>query len=278
MMSELDRVTDELKRNEAVIERGLKTFVEVGSALMDIRDARLYRNGYATFEDYCQQRWNMSRPRAYQLIEASETVKGLSTNVDTPTPTTESQARELSGLEPETAAEVMKTAHDSGKVTASSIREARERVAPKPAIAKVTETTKTETYVDTETGEVVGQRDPVPAGMPELPPFIRDLAKDAEPTTGENPFAVAAKAKADFDNRPFNILMRKIMHNIRINLGWIEDHTVDALFEDFDADRIQGDGVTLDLIESDADRMLEVATQIKASVDRRRDNGLRVVR
>lgn len=272
-MGAVDRVTDELHQHEAIIERGLKTFVEVGSALMDIRDARLYRNEYSTFEDYCQERWNLNRKRAYDLMSASQTVKSLSPIGDTPIPATESQARELSGLEPDVAAEVMQTASAAGKVTAQTIREAREQVAPKP-VAKITETTTTETYVDTETGEVVEEPEGRPSPWAPSPEPIPSF----EPTTDVNPFAVAAKAKADFDSRPFNILMRKIMHNIRINVGWIEGHTVDALFEDFDTDRIQGDGVTLDLIESDADRMISIATAIKGSVNARRNAGLRAVR
>ena len=56
---------------EATIERGLQTFVEVGTALLTIRDRRLYRAQYKTFEDYCQERWGMSRPRAYQMIDAA---------------------------------------------------------------------------------------------------------------------------------------------------------------------------------------------------------------
>ena len=35
---------------EAVIERGLATFVEVGRALLHIRDERLYRAAHRTFE------------------------------------------------------------------------------------------------------------------------------------------------------------------------------------------------------------------------------------
>lgn len=37
--TETERLTD----LETTIERGLKTFVEVGQALMEIRDGRLYR-------------------------------------------------------------------------------------------------------------------------------------------------------------------------------------------------------------------------------------------
>jgi hypothetical protein len=41
---------------EAVIERGLTTFVEVGEALLAIRDGRLYRQaGYKTWEQYLER-------------------------------------------------------------------------------------------------------------------------------------------------------------------------------------------------------------------------------
>jgi hypothetical protein len=54
--------TQRLAELERVIERGLQSFVEVGKALADIRDGKLYRcQGDATFEDYCQQRWGFSR-------------------------------------------------------------------------------------------------------------------------------------------------------------------------------------------------------------------------
>jgi hypothetical protein len=42
----------------------------------------------------------MSRPRAYQLIDAASVVAGLSTTVDMP-PTSESHVRPLTKLEPE---------------------------------------------------------------------------------------------------------------------------------------------------------------------------------
>lgn len=78
----------ELAQHEATIERGLGTFVEVGQALLAIRDGRLYRLEHGTFEDYCRERWSMSRPRAYQLIEAADVAHRLSTMVDKATPTT----------------------------------------------------------------------------------------------------------------------------------------------------------------------------------------------
>jgi hypothetical protein len=38
------------------IDGGIKTFIEVGSALLEIRDDRLYRESYGTFDDYCRVR------------------------------------------------------------------------------------------------------------------------------------------------------------------------------------------------------------------------------
>src|SRR6185369_17999663 len=47
----------EFKRCEAIIAKGWHTFVEVGKALTLIRDHRLYRADYKTFEAYCRLKW-----------------------------------------------------------------------------------------------------------------------------------------------------------------------------------------------------------------------------
>jgi hypothetical protein len=90
-----------LEQHEAVIERGINTFIEVGEALLHIRDERLYRATHTTFEEYCRERWNMSRPRAYQLIDAANIAANLSTGVDIAAPTSERQVRPLAPLSPE---------------------------------------------------------------------------------------------------------------------------------------------------------------------------------
>jgi hypothetical protein len=46
-------------------------FWEIGLALGQIQEKRLYRQNYKTFEEYCISRWEMSRRSAYQLIEAA---------------------------------------------------------------------------------------------------------------------------------------------------------------------------------------------------------------
>jgi len=121
-----------LIEHERTIERGLKTFVEVGRALAAIRDGRLYRTEYASFEAYCDVRWAISRPRAYQLIEAAEVV---STTVDTGyrPPANEAQARELARASSDERSDVWREANErsNGRPTAAMIREVvRERQAP----------------------------------------------------------------------------------------------------------------------------------------------------
>jgi hypothetical protein len=107
---------------EDTIQRGLATFFAVGNALAAIRDSRLYRADYASFESYCQARWNMSRPRAYQMIDAAEVVNNLSTIVDI-LPTRESQVRPLTKLPPEAQAPTWREAikHAGGAPSAAVV-------------------------------------------------------------------------------------------------------------------------------------------------------------
>ena len=85
---------------------GRRIFFSVGNALLTIRDGKLYRASLAcdgkrvgTFEEYCQERWNISRPRAYQLIGAAEAVSTMVDKGIEP-PATERQARPLAKLPP----------------------------------------------------------------------------------------------------------------------------------------------------------------------------------
>lgn len=87
---------------ETVIERGQQTFIEVGNALMEIRDSRLYKRDFKTFEEYCEIRWNWKRAHAYRLIEAAEVVNEMSPIGDIeqiPIVNNEAQARELAKVE-----------------------------------------------------------------------------------------------------------------------------------------------------------------------------------
>lgn len=116
-----------LAEHEAVIERGIKTFYEVGMALADIRNRKLYRADYGTFEEYAEKRWQMSRPRAYELMAAAEVVSGMP---DTVQPVANArQASELARVpEPERAEVWAETVERTeGKPTAAAVRETYEQ-------------------------------------------------------------------------------------------------------------------------------------------------------
>lgn len=128
-----------LEECEAVIERGLATFIEVGQALLEIRDSRLYRESHGTFEDYCRERWGFSRVRAHQLIEGAEVAVALTT-VNSAAPTNEAQARELAPLknDPPAMREALEQASEDGPPTAAKVREvvrAREPIAPRALVS-----------------------------------------------------------------------------------------------------------------------------------------------
>ena len=129
LMNEILNIEEnnELERCEMVIKQGLETFIEVGQALMIIRDKRLYRIGFSTFEDYCQEKWGMVASRARQLIASTETVLNLK-SVTIVTPATESQTRPLTSLEPdaqrEAWKEVMQQSQETGKpITAVMVQQ-----------------------------------------------------------------------------------------------------------------------------------------------------------
>ncbi len=122
---------------EGVIERGLKSFIEVGTALQAIRDNRLYRESFATFEAYCQDKWNLTSRHANRLIEAVEINEDLRP-MGLELPINERQARPLSRVEPEIRAELWQTALDTapnGKVTAAHVEQVVEEYKKYPLTA-----------------------------------------------------------------------------------------------------------------------------------------------
>ena len=120
----------ELRKCESIIRKGAKVFVEVGRALLRIQEAQLYRGSYSTFDEYCKDRWEMSRAHAYRLIESAKVVEDVS---ETGTaPTREAQARPLSKLRNPQArrdawTEAQKSS-ESGKVTAKAVEAAVDKI------------------------------------------------------------------------------------------------------------------------------------------------------
>ncbi|MGI8656370.1 MAG: hypothetical protein ACR2LC_14280 [Pyrinomonadaceae bacterium] len=91
---------ERLATHETTVKAGLQTFYEVGSALLAIREGKLYRQDFATFEDYCHKRWGFVASRARQLIGAAEVVANLESVTDV-TLSNEAQARVIAPLMPE---------------------------------------------------------------------------------------------------------------------------------------------------------------------------------
>jgi hypothetical protein len=128
------------RRLEATVAEGISSFVVVGEALKEIRDSKLYRESYKTFEKYVDEKWGLERRRAYQLIEASDTkanlCKILHKNETATSINTESQLRELKDVPAESMAAVIdKAAEIAGDdpITASDLKKARVEVLEQPA-------------------------------------------------------------------------------------------------------------------------------------------------
>ncbi|HWJ88533.1 MAG TPA: hypothetical protein VNS12_10715 [Pelagibacterium sp.] len=69
--------TSRLAVCEGIISRGVTVFIEVGKALTEIRDGKLYRASHKTFEAYCKERWEIGRSRAYDLIDQAKVTASL---------------------------------------------------------------------------------------------------------------------------------------------------------------------------------------------------------
>jgi hypothetical protein len=114
------RDDERLAELEKVIAKGQKTFVEVGLALAEIRDVRLYKREYGSFSEYCRAKWGWERAHAYRLIDAADVAK-VSPMGDKIS--SERAARELGKAEPEQRAGIVQAIVDEGKpVTAAEIR------------------------------------------------------------------------------------------------------------------------------------------------------------
>lgn len=122
----------ELESYEHTIEAGLKSFVEVGNALQAIRDKRLYKETHDTFEEYAQEKWDLSTTHTYRLMEAAQVDNNLSPMGDTPR--IERHARPLARLKPEQQRKVWGEAIDTapqGNMTAKHIEAVAEEMYPK---------------------------------------------------------------------------------------------------------------------------------------------------
>ncbi len=144
-----DSESSELASCEQVIAKGLTHFVEVGNALIRIRDLKLYRATHATFAAYCKERWDMAKSQAYRVIEAAQVVGVLPIKSEEvkmspnggqtlPAPTSERVVRPLTKLEPaqQPAAYTRAVEMANGEApTAKQVQAAVEEIRPKHELA-----------------------------------------------------------------------------------------------------------------------------------------------
>lgn len=112
---------------EHTIDAGKLTFLEVGSALSEIKEKELYRGAYDSFEAYCLKRHGFKTSYANNIIRAADTVRVLPPEIATIV-ATESQARELARIEPSKRVEVLQSVKatadaENRSVTAKDIRD-----------------------------------------------------------------------------------------------------------------------------------------------------------
>ncbi|MEG4323096.1 MULTISPECIES: hypothetical protein [unclassified Microcoleus] len=98
-----------LQELESIVEHGLQTFYEVGKALDEIREQKLYRETHKSFETYCRDKWGIARQTANRFIAAAQVIENL-TPIGVKIPTKENQVRPLAGLSPELQLEIWQEA------------------------------------------------------------------------------------------------------------------------------------------------------------------------
>lgn len=121
----------ELAQLEAVIERTQQSAQEFAVAVHTIREKKLWRGMYDSWEDYCILKWGWGKRRGDQHAVFGEVLKSLeiNENMGTDVPT-EAAARELGRVPASDRADVLQRAVESGAVTAPSIEAAADEWRP----------------------------------------------------------------------------------------------------------------------------------------------------
>jgi hypothetical protein len=199
-VAERDTLTD----CETTIERGMQTFLEVGNALMTIRNNRLYRAEFGTFEDYCDERWQFSSTHAYRLIDAAAVVELISSPMGEEINISERATRELAPLldDPEELKAIYEDAVEQtgGAPSAAAIKQARKkRESPEPVNqpeSTVSEPGQAEEFVPDQPAV---EPDAVLPPPTQTPPSERSPAQrndSADPVFSDDPDVIERERRA----------------------------------------------------------------------------------
>jgi len=102
------------------IAEGMQTVFDTGLALKEIRDGKLYREEFETFQDFCQTAYQIGRAHAYRLIESAEVkISPIGDKINN-----EAQARAIAKVPEANQKNVLNIANQFGEITAENIRKA----------------------------------------------------------------------------------------------------------------------------------------------------------
>lgn len=120
---------------EKRITKGIFTFVEVGTSLSIIRLNKLFSPEFKTWEAYLEGRWEFTRQRAFQYMQAAEGHQKLTAQIagERKLPTSERGMRELMKAPSEKVVEILDMLGGEYELTAERIIKVREEVVPKKA-------------------------------------------------------------------------------------------------------------------------------------------------
>jgi hypothetical protein len=135
-------LTPEERKEKGRLEEQMKRgFIDICTAVLQIRDKRLYREDFGTFDEYAETILGLSRVHAHRLAEAGRVVQLLLAMGNLPVPTCERQARPLTKVGPELVPVVWRRALEesgTGRVTARVVEElVTEMLRPVPRVAAV---------------------------------------------------------------------------------------------------------------------------------------------
>lgn len=121
-----------LESLEQQVKQGFKGFVQAATAMREIKESKIYKNEYGTWENYLKVRWGYSDGWWRKLQRSYSVVKNLE-NVTTGNvlPSSERQARELAPLEPEQQVEVWEKVtdrHGPNGITAAKIKAVKQEL------------------------------------------------------------------------------------------------------------------------------------------------------
>jgi hypothetical protein len=90
-----------LLTNEQIIRDEFRNSIDVGLALIEIRDRRLYRIEFGSFAEYYVKKWRFDKRKVYFLTATAEVHRAITTGTNLPLPEYASQMRPLLGLTPD---------------------------------------------------------------------------------------------------------------------------------------------------------------------------------